>query len=102
MSMARHSPIRSAAGAAPVAALAILLVAGCALIQPPPIPPVPRLGQHDGAQDVACVTALGQAHGALAAAGAAAGDPSAIAAAHAAHAVAMHEYHTCLARRGRP
>lgn len=100
--MRRQHPTRSAAGARPLLLLGTLLLAGCALIQPPPIPRMPRLGQHGGPGDAACVTALARAHGALAAAGAAAGDPQQIAAAHAAHAVAMSEYHTCLARPGNP
>jgi hypothetical protein len=100
--VAGRSLIRSPAGAAPVVVSGILWLAGCALIQPPAVPRVPSLGQSDGAGDSACMTAVRQAHAALAAAGAAAGDPAATAAAHAANAAAMHEYHTCLARRGRP
>ena len=99
--MARYL-LRSGPSTAPVVVLGTLLLAGCALLQPPPVPRAPSLWQLGGAGDAACMTALGRAHGALAAAGAAAGDPSATAAAHAANAVAMHEYHTCLARRSRP
>jgi hypothetical protein len=99
--MNRRDLIDSAAGAAPVVVLGTILLAGCALIQPPPVPRVPRIALRGGG-DAACVTYVSQAHAALAAAGAAAGDPSATAAAHAASAVAMHEYHTCLARRGQP
>ena len=100
--MARGRPIRSVPRTVPVVVLATLLLTGCALIQPPPVPRGPRAARHDGVGDAACASAVAQAHGALAAAGAAAGDPSATAAAHAAHATAMHEYHNCLARRSRP
>jgi hypothetical protein len=100
--MAGRSLIRSAAGATPLVVLGTLWLAGCALIQPPPVPGVPGLGQRAGVGDATCTTALSRAHAALAAAGAAAGDPAATAAAHAAHAAAMHEYHTCLARAGGP
>ncbi|AHG92917.1 hypothetical protein J421_5382 (plasmid) [Gemmatirosa kalamazoonensis] len=93
-----HSSSRDTAVAA---ALAALLLAGCALLQPPPVPSVPRLGQR-AFGDAACGAEIGRAHSALAAVGAAGGDPAATAAAHAAHAAAMHEYHTCLARRGQP
>jgi hypothetical protein len=97
--MVSRSSIRRSRGAVVATTIGTALLAGCALVQPPP---VPRLGQHGGAGDPGCVAALGRAQGALAAAGAAAGDPSGTAAAHAAHAGAMHEYHMCLARRGRP
>ena len=100
--MAGRSLIRSAAGAASVVVPGTLWLAGCAVIQPPPVPRVPSLGQGDAAGDAACITAISRAHAALAAAGAAAGDPAATADAHAASAAAMHEYHTCLARGGRP
>jgi len=100
--MAGRNLIRSGAGAAPAVALATLWLAGCALIQPPPVPRVPGLGLRGGAGDAACATFVSQAHAALAAAGAAAGDPAATAAAHAASAAAMAEYHACLARGGRP
>ena len=99
--MARWRPTRSVPGTVRAVMLPTLLLAGCAIIQPPPVPGVPRSGQYDGVGDAACASAIAQAHGALAAAGAAAGDPSATAAAHAADAAAMHEYHTCLARPGR-
>ena len=98
--MDRRNLIGSAAGGASVV-LGTLLLAGCALMQPPPVPRVPRIALRGGG-DAACETYVSQAHAALAAAGAAAGDPAATAAAHAANAVAMHEYHTCLARRGQP
>ena len=100
--MARERPIHSVPGAALVVVLATLLLAGCALIQPPPVPQVPRLGQRSNPGEVACAPSLAEAHAALAAAGAAAGDPAATAAAHDATAVAMHAYHTCLARRSHP
>ena len=78
-----------------------LLLGGCALIQPPPVPSVPRLWYGVNG-DASCGASIGRAHAALAAAGAAAGDPGATAAAHAAHAAAMSEYHMCLARGPRP
>ena len=99
--MARRRSARSVSGTALATGLMTLLLGGCALIQPPPVPRLPGSGQHGVAGDASCATSLGQAHAALAAAGAAAGDPSATAAAHATHAMAMHEYHTCLARRDR-
>jgi hypothetical protein len=102
MSMARRSSTRSILGAALVAGLATLLLGGCAYIQPPPVPRMPRLGVWGGSEDATCAAEIGRAHAALAAAGAAAGDPSATAAAHAASAVAMGEYHACLARRSQP
>lgn len=99
--MVTPRPYRSPRGAALAAALGTLLLAGCALIQPPPVPTVPRLGQG-GLGDAACGTSISRAHAALADAGAAGGDGAAIATAHAAHAAAMSEYHTCLAGRSRP
>ena len=87
-SLARRAALATGLGA--------LLLAGCALVQPPP---VPQLGARDHG-DAACGAAISRAHAALA--GAAGGDPAATAAAHAAHAASMHEYHSCLARRGRP
>jgi predicted small integral membrane protein len=98
MSMARHSSARSVSGAALAAGLVTLLLGGCALIQPPPVPRVPRLGLGASRGDAMCVGDIGQAHAALAAAGAAAGDPAATAAAHAAAAAAMSAYHACLAQ----
>ena len=100
--MAGRSLIRSAARAVSVVVAGTLWLAGCAVIQPPPVPRVPNLGQGDGTGDAACITAISRAHAAIAAAGAAGGDPAATADAHAASAAAMHEYHTCLARGGRP
>src|SRR5438045_3438494 len=79
------------------AGLMTLLLGGCALIQPPPIPRMPRLVLRSGPADATCAAEISQAHVALAAAGAAAGDPAATAAAHAAAAGAMHAYHVCLA-----
>ena len=73
-------------------------LAGCALIQPPPVPRVPQLSFWQRSGDAACGADIAQAHSALAAAGAAAGDPAATAAAHAAAASAMATYHACLAR----
>ena len=92
-------PRRSPRCLALTASLATLFLAGCALIQPPPVPSVPRVGQG-GLGGAACEPSISQAHVALA--GAAGGDPAATAAAHAAHAAAMSEYHNCLARRTRP
>jgi hypothetical protein len=96
--MARRSSTRPVPSAALVAGLVTLLVSGCALIQPPPVPRTPRLGLRSGPGDATCAADIGQAHAALAAAGAAAGDPVATAAAHTAAAVAMHAYHVCLAQ----
>jgi hypothetical protein len=79
-----------------------LLVSGCALIQPPPVPQVPRLGLRAGIGGANCAADIARAHAALAAAGAAAGDPAATAAAHAEAAGAMAAYHACLAQPGRP
>ena len=100
--MDRRNLIGSAAGTALVVGLGALLLAGCALIQPPPVPRVPSFALSGGGGDAGCAAYVSQAHAALAAAGAAAGDPSATAAAHAASAVAMHEYHMCLARHSQP
>jgi hypothetical protein len=91
---------RLAPRAALIVAIGTLLLAGCALIQPPPVVGVPHLGRA-GPADAACAGDVGRAHAALSAAGAAAGDPAATAAAHAASATAMHAYHTCLAQPGR-
>jgi putative copper export protein len=88
----------ASAGRAAVIGMALLVIAGCALIQPPPMPGLVLRG---GMNDASCASAVSRGHGALAA-GTAAGDPSSMAAAHAAHAGAMHEYHTCLALRSRP
>ena len=95
-------PYRSPRGPALSAVLGPLLLTGCALIQPPPVPSLPGFGLRAGLGDAVCATYISQAHAALAAAGAAAGDASATAAAHAAHAAAMHSYHVCLARRTAP
>jgi hypothetical protein len=84
------------------ATVGAFLLASCALIQPPPVPRVPRLGLRGGSGNAACATHVAQAHTALAAAGAAAGDPAATAAAHAAAAGAMATYHACLARPDQP
>lgn len=103
--LARHfirSTLRATVGGmAAVAATALL--AGCAMIQPPPVPRVPRLGaSRGGAGDAACAADIARAHVALAAVGAAAGDPVGTALAHGAVAEAMQSYHVCLARRGQP
>ena len=84
------------------AGIGAFLLAGCALIQPPPVPRVPRLGVRAGPGDAACAADVARAHAALGAAGAAAGDPATTAAAHAAAAEAMAAYHACLAQPGRP
>lgn len=96
--MARRGSTRFVPGAALAAGLVTLLLGGCALIQPPPVPRMPHLGLRGGPGDAMCADDIGQAHAALAAAGAAAGDPEATAAAHAAAAGAMHAYHACLAQ----
>ena len=100
--MARRGCTRSIPGAAFTAGLVTLLLSGCALIQPPPVPTVPRLGLRVGSGDAMCTSDIAQAHAAFAAAGAAAGDPAATAAAHSAAAGAMSAYHACLAQSGRP
>lgn len=87
--------------AALAAALATTLLGGCAVLQPPPVPTMPRFGFRAGPADASCASDLSRAHGALAAAGAAAGDPATTAAAHAASASAMASYHSCLARAAR-
>jgi hypothetical protein len=84
------------------AAVVACLLAGCALIQPPPVPRMSRLQFWGGPGDATCAADIAQAHAAFAAAGAAAGDPAATAAAHSAAAAAMAAYHVCLARPGRP
>ncbi len=100
--MTRRSSIRSVPGAALAAGIVTLLLGGCALVQPPPVPHTPHLGMRGGAGAPVCAADIAQAHAALAAAGAAAGDPAATAAAHAAAAGAMHAYHVCLAQPTRP
>jgi predicted small integral membrane protein len=100
--MARRSSTRPIPVAVLAASLATLLLGGCALIQPPPVPQMPRLGLRSTRGDAMCVGDISQAHAALAAAGAAAGDPAATAAAHAAAASAMAAYHACLAQASRP
>ncbi|MGQ0642912.1 MAG: hypothetical protein ACT4P6_19370 [Gemmatimonadaceae bacterium] len=72
-----------------VAAVSATLLAGCALIQPPLVPAVPAL-RTAPLWRPACSAAIARAHSALSTVGE---DP---AAAHAAHAIAMHEYHVCL------
>jgi hypothetical protein len=98
------APIRlgPAARLALVTMCGTVVAAGCALIQPPPVPPVPRLGMRAGAGTPSCAAGIARAHAALAAAGAAAGDPAATAAAHATAAEAMSMYHACLAQPSRP
>lgn len=85
-----------------IAMIAASFLAGCALIQPPPVPRVPQLSFWQRPGDASCGADIAQAHSALAAAGAAAGDPAATAAAHAAAASAMATYHACLARTNQP
>jgi hypothetical protein len=89
---------RSATRAALITAVGTLLLTGCALIQPPPVPQVPRLRLLGGHGDAGCTAHIAQAHAAFATAGAAAGDPAATASAHASAASAMSAYHTCLAQ----
>jgi hypothetical protein len=100
------SPSRTLLVSARLAAVAgVFLLAGCALIQPPPVPRMPFLGERAGPGDAGCTTYVSQAHAALAAAGAAgaaADDPAATAAAHTAAATAMAAYHACLFRSGEP
>lgn len=100
--MARRSSTRSVLGAVLAAGLLTLLLGGCALIQPPPVPRLPSLGLPSSRAHAMCAAHIGQSHAALAAAGAAAGDPAATAASHSAAAGAMHAYHACLAQSGRP
>ena len=97
--MTTRSSTRSVPRAAVIAALTTSLLSGCALIQPPPVPRLPGMGMRTGLANAMCATYIAQAHSALAAAGAAAGDPAATAAAHAASANAMHAYHVCLAQQ---
>ena len=82
--------------------LASLLLGGCAHLQPPPVPRVPRLGLGGGPGSGACAAEIARAHVALASAATAAGDPAATASAHAAHATAMAAHHACLSQPGRP
>jgi hypothetical protein len=95
--MARLSSTRSVPVAVLAASLATLLLGGCALIQPPPVPRMPRFGLRGGTGD-ACTADIARAHAAFASAGAAAGDPVATAAAHATAAEAMSAYQVCLAQ----
>lgn len=96
------SPNRTLSASARLAAtVGVLILAGCSLIQPPPVPSVPsvpRFGERAGRGEADCSTYIAQAHAALAAAGAAAGDHAATAAAHSQHAAAMAAYHACLSR----
>lgn len=72
-----------------------LLVSGCGLqrIEPPfRVDLRPALGV--GGRPTSCAGSIARAHSALATAASSPGD---IAAAHASHAIAMHEYHGCLA-----
>ena len=100
--MSRRRSARSVSGAALATGLVTLLLGGCAVIQPPPVPQMPRLGLRGSRGEAMCVSDIGRAHAALAAAGAAAGDPAATAAAHGAAAAAMSAYHVCLAQASRP
>jgi len=101
MSMAKTNRARRATELL-ITMLVASFLAGCALIQPPPVPRVPQLRFWQGSGDASCGADIAQAHSALAAAGAAAGDPAATAAAHAAAASAMATYHACLARTNQP
>jgi hypothetical protein len=79
--------------AAPVLAA---LLTGCGALRPPGIPPVPsmpRFGEAGGATTPAqsCTPFIASAHAALATVGT---DP---AAAHTGYAMAIHQYHSCLA-----
>ena len=82
--------------------LGTLLLSGCALLQPPPMPRLLHPGVRRAGSDALCAADISQAHAALAAAASAVGDPAAIAAAHSAAAGAMHSYHACLAQSSRP
>jgi hypothetical protein len=75
------------------------LVSGCALHRiEPPFPPPFRVDVGSafwvGSGPASCAGAIAGAHSSLGLAGTA---PADIAAAHASHALAMHEYHRCLA-----
>lgn len=98
--MSSRSAVRSTSRAALVAALAFTL-GGCAMLQPPPVPTVPRFGFSAAPGDASCASEISRAHGELASIGTAAGDPAATAAAHAAASSAMASYHACLARSAR-
>jgi hypothetical protein len=100
--MTSRNFVRSAPRAALGVTLGSLLLAGCALIQPPPVPQVPHFGLRAGAPDASCTADVARAHGALAEAGAAAGDPAATAAAHARAAEAMAAYQVCLSQPRQP
>jgi hypothetical protein len=98
MTMARRSSTQSIPVTVLASSLATLLLSGCALIQPPPVPRMPRFGLRGGTGDATCTADIARAHAAFAAAGAAADDPVAIASAHATAAEAMSAYHVCLAQ----
>src|SRR3954470_14227388 len=100
--MARRHSTRSILCATLISGLVMVPLGGCALFQPPPAPRMPSPGLRAYRTDASCAADIAQAHAALAAAGAAAGDPVATAAAHSASAAAMHAYHVCLAQSGRP
>jgi hypothetical protein len=100
--MAGHRSTRSVLYAVLATGLATLPLGGCALLQPPPVPRMPSLALRGYRADATCAADIAQAHAALGAAGAAAGDPAATAAAHSTAAGAMHAYHVCLAQSGRP
>lgn len=100
--MAMQNLVRPAPRVALATVAASLLLAGCALIQPPPVPRVPHLGLRAGVDNPSCAADISRAHAALASAGAAAGDPAATAAAHARAAEAMSAYHVCLAQPRQP
>ena len=95
--MTRHYVVRPSVRLSLLACVGALLLSGCAMLQPPPIPSMPRFGLRQGSGDATCASDISRAHAALAAAGAAGGDPAATAAAHASAAASMHAYHTCLA-----
>ena len=89
--MALRADARQRAGMVAMATAATLLAA-CANLQT-----VPRPMKTEGARvDLAtCALAMTRAHVALAR------GPDSTGVAHAEHAAAMHEYHTCLARTSR-
>ena len=70
-------------------AVAVML-SGCGVIRTE----LARGARPAGDTSASCAGAIARAHAALAAAG---GSPAETAAAHATHAAAMHDYHTCLA-----
>ncbi|MBB4634288.1 hypothetical protein [Longimicrobium terrae] len=104
------NPSRTLSVSARLAAMAgVFLLAGCAAIQPPPVPAVPRvpfLGERPSFGEGGCNAYVVQAHAAWASAGVASDDPAVIAAAqaaaNAAAAAAMAAYHDCVWRSNQP